>query len=206
VSLSNYSELQTEIANFLNRDDLTSQIPTFIRLAEARMNRDLRHWRMERRSTNSVDTQYTGLPSDFIGPIRITLDTSATKVLDVAGTQEISTLRANASNTKGTPAYYALIDGSLEVFPSPDKAYTMEMLYYGTITPLSTTSTTNWVITNYPDLYLYSTLLQSAPYLMEDERIQVWASFYASAVETLNQENETAKFGGSGSRMKIRSY
>ena len=127
-------------------------------------------------------------------------------VMIVAGTQEISTLRANASNTKGTPAYYALIDGSLEVFPSPDKAYTMEMLYYGTITPLSTTSTTNWVITNYPDLYLYSTLLQSAPYLMEDERIQVWASFYASAVETLNQENETAKFGGSGSRMKIRSY
>ena len=36
MSLTNFTELKTEIANFLNRDDLTNVIPTFIRLAEAK--------------------------------------------------------------------------------------------------------------------------------------------------------------------------
>lgn len=206
MTLSNYTELTTEIANFLNRDDLTAAIPSFIRLAEAKMNRDARHWRMEKRSTAVLDTQYTALPNDFVSPIRLTLNTAATKVLELAGTNEISKLRADASNAGGEPSYYALIDGALEAFPSPDASYTLELLYYGSIDGLNPGNPTNWVLTYYPDVYLYGTLLHSAPYLMDDNRIQVWGAYYASAIESLNQENETAKTGGSGRRMHIRSY
>lgn len=206
MTLSNYTELTTEIANFLNRDDLTSVIPTFVRLAEAKMNRDIRHWRMETRKTALLDTQFTALPLDFLSPVRMTLNTAETKVLELAGTNEISKLRAEAGNATGVPAYYAMIDGSVEVFPSPDADYTIEMLYYEAIEGLSNSITTNWILTYYPDVYLYASLLQSAPYLMEDNRIPVWGAYYTSALETLNQENELAKTGGSGRRMKIRSY
>ena len=206
MTLSNYTELTTEIANFLNRDDLTSVIPTFVRLAEAKMNRDIRHWRMEARKTALLDTQFTALPLDFLSPVRMTLNTAETKVLELAGTNEISKLRAEAGNATGVPAYYAMIDGSVEVFPSPDADYTIEMLYYEAIEGLSNSITTNWILTYYPDVYLYASLLQSAPYLMEDNRIPVWGAYYTSALETLNQENELAKTGGSGRRMKIRSY
>ena len=206
MSLSNFTELKTEIANFLNRDDLTNVIPTFIRLAEAKMNRDIRHWRMETRKTALLDNQFTTLPIDFLSPVRMTLNTAETKVLELAGTNEISKLRAEAGNAAGEPAYYAMIDGSIEVFPSPDADYTIEMLYYEAIEGLSNSITTNWILTYYPDVYLYASLLQSAPYLMEDNRIPVWGAYYTSALETLNQENELAKTGGSGRRMKIRSY
>lgn len=206
MSISTYTELQTEIANFLNRDDLTTAIPSFIRLAEAKMNRDIRHWRMEKRATANLDTQYTALPNDFVAPIRFTLNTSTTKVLELAGTNEISKLREDAGNTLGEPSYYALIDGAIEAFPSPDTSYTLEFLYYGSIDALNSGNPTNWVLTNYPDVYLYGTLLHSAPYLMDDARIQVWGAYYASSIESLNQENETAKTGGSGRRMHIRSY
>ena len=206
MTLANFTELQTEIANFLNRDDLTTVIPTFIRLAEARMNRDIRHWRMEKRVTATLDTQFTSLPSDFIAPIRLTLNTADTKILELAGNNEIGGFRSETLNSSGEPSYYAIVDGAIEVFPTPSAAYNLELLYYGSIDGLNSSNATNWVITYYPDLYLYSTLLQSAPYLMEDERVGVWASYYASAVETLNNENELAKHGGSGRRMKIRSY
>ena len=206
MSLSNFTELKTEIANFLNRDDLTNVIPTFIRLAEAKMNRDIRHWRMETRKTALLDNQFTALPIDFLSPVRMTLNTAETKVLELAGINEISKLRAEAGNATGEPAYYAMIDGSIEVFPSPDADYTIEMLYYEAIEGLSNSITTNWILTYYPDVYLYASLLQSAPYLMEDNRIPVWGAYYTSALETLNQENELAKTGGSGRRMKIRSY
>ena len=206
MSISTYTELQTEIANFLNRDDLTAAIPTFIRLAEAKMNRDLRHWRMEKRSTANLDTQFTALPVDFIAPIRLHLNTSATKVLELAGINEISKLRADASNTLGEPSFYALSDGAIEAFPTPDGSYNLEILYYGALDALNSGNPTNWVLTNYPDVYLYGTLLHSAPYLMDDARIQVWGAYYASSIESVNQENELAKTGGTGRRMHIRSY
>ena len=62
MALSNYNDLKASIADFLNRDDLTSVIPDFISLAEAQLNREIRHWRMEDRSIATIDSQYTALP------------------------------------------------------------------------------------------------------------------------------------------------
>ena len=75
MALSTYDELKASIADFLNRDDLTSVIPDFIKLAETGMNREVRHWRMEKRATAQLDSQYTALPSDFLEPIRMSLNT-----------------------------------------------------------------------------------------------------------------------------------
>ena len=58
MSIINYTDLQSQIADFLNRDDLVGD-PDFITLAEADMNRRLRHWRMETRSRALLDTRYT---------------------------------------------------------------------------------------------------------------------------------------------------
>jgi hypothetical protein len=55
MAISTYSELQSSMADFLNRSDLTSVIPTFIALGEARMNRDIRHWQMENRASTTID-------------------------------------------------------------------------------------------------------------------------------------------------------
>ena len=43
MAITTYAELKTAIANWLNREDLTSVIPDFISLAEADFNRKLRH-------------------------------------------------------------------------------------------------------------------------------------------------------------------
>ncbi|MGA0985124.1 MAG: phage adaptor protein, partial [Burkholderiaceae bacterium] len=61
MTIANYSQLKTAVADFLNRDDLTSVVPTFISLAEADMQRKVRHWRMETRSTAQLDTQYSAI-------------------------------------------------------------------------------------------------------------------------------------------------
>ena len=79
MALTNYNELKTSIADFLNRDDLTNIIPDFITFAETNINRDIRHWRMEKRANAVLDTQYTALPTDFIEPIRLTINTANTK-------------------------------------------------------------------------------------------------------------------------------
>jgi hypothetical protein len=70
MSITTYTELKAAIADFLLRSDLTAVIPTFISLAEADMNRKMRHWRMEGRSTAQLDTQYSVMPADFLEAIR----------------------------------------------------------------------------------------------------------------------------------------
>jgi len=59
VTITTYAELQSSIAGFLNRDDLTAEIKTFIALGEAELRRDVRHWRQEKRSTAEIDTVFS---------------------------------------------------------------------------------------------------------------------------------------------------
>ena len=91
MAITNYTNLQTAIADFLNRDDLTSVIPTFIQLAEAQFSRELRHWRQQRRVTTTVDQKYENLPSDFIEAVHLYIDTAnGEKTLEFASMAEIS--------------------------------------------------------------------------------------------------------------------
>lgn len=206
MALTTYDELKASIADFLNRDDLTSQIPDFITLAETQLNRDARHWRMEDRVIATVDSQYTALPLNFAEPIRITIPANESHILELMGPMEIAKLRQDNSDTKGRPQFYAITDQAFEVFPTPDADYVLELVYYETIPHMSSSLQSNWVLQYYPDAILYGSLLHSAPYLQEDQRVQVWGALYQSAVSAINLEGERARSSGSGRRIKIRSY
>lgn len=206
MAITTYAELQTAIANFLDRSDLTSIIPTFIDLCEADMSRKIRHWRMEQRSTAELDTQYSALPADFLEPIRLSITGGSTYTLEMESQAQMSNRRMQNLDTGGRPRFYAMTDGKIEVYPSPDATYELEMVYHAKIPALADDATSNWVLSYHPDAYLYGALIHSAPYLVEDTRTQIWSALYQSAVDGINIDNEKAKFGGSGHRMKIRSY
>lgn len=187
----NYTDLQTNIAAFLNRDDLAATIPTFITLAEAQMARDIRHWRMEKRKTATFDEGLELLPDDWVETIRLTM---GEKPMELASREEIA--RWKRREDTGRPRFFAHIAGKLEVYPTPDAAYDGELLYMARIPALSPDNLTNWLLTEAPDAYLYGSLIQSAPYLVEDERAMVWGSLYAAAVQNLNTSSERARFSG----------
>ena len=206
MPITTYSELQTVIADFLDRDDQTERIKTFIDLAEVNMGRLVRHWRMERRSTAILDTQYSALPTDFLEPIRLQVQANPPHALELVGQGELMSRREITSDTQGKPRYYAITDGSIEAFPTPDANYTLEMVYYGRIPALTTSNTSNWVLQYHADAYLYGALIHSAPFLGEDARMATWAALYQSAIDAINMESDKAKSSGSGRRLTIRSY
>ena len=206
MPITTYTELKTNIADFLNRDDLTSVSSTFVSLAEADLNRQIRHWRQEKRSTAEIDTQYSAIPADMLEVIRFYITSGDTRPLELISQAEMLDRKFRNLNTSGQPAYYAVTAGELEVYPVPDGTYTSELYYFGKTPALSDSNTSNWILEHYPDAYLYGSLIHSAPYLKDDARIQVWAALYQSAIDSINQASEKAKFGGSGRRMKIRAY
>lgn len=206
MSITTYTELKSAIADWLLRDDLTAVIPQFIALAEADMNRTIRHWRMEKRATTDLDSRYSALPFDFLAPIRISISGTHFIELEPAGQAEMLAMRQGNDNVAGQPRYYAIMAGEIEVFPTPAGNYTLEMAYYSRTDALSDGNPANWLLTYHPDIYLYGALMQSAPYLKDDERIGIWKGLHDQGVAALAMETDKAKFGGSGLRLKIRSY
>lgn len=203
MAISNYSELKTAVADFLNRADLTSVIPTFISLAEADFNRKIRHRKMLTRSTATLDTHFTALPGDFLEAYNVQLNTTPVRPMEYITPEYADELRQGRFSASGQPRYYTLIGDTLEAIPVPDASYTVELTYYTSLTALSDASTTNWLLTSHPDLYLYASLAASAPYLKEDERLPMWVQWKDRMIEDLNDQSERSEV--SGSVLKIRA-
>jgi len=205
MALTNYTGLKASIADFLNRDDLTSVIPDFVALAEAQINRDVRHWRMEARSSGQQDPtdEYMQIPADWVETIRLHLTGNGTSVVNLVSRDAMADKRAGAENASGTPRMYTHANGQFQLFPTPDATTNFELLYYQKI-PSLITNTNNWLLLEAPDVYLYGALLHSAPYLAEDARLAVWAQLYSAAIQRLNQTSEDAMFSGSGLTLKVR--
>lgn len=199
MPLSTYAELQAGVASFLNRDDLTATIPTFIALAEAQMQRDVRHWRMENRATAPIDGRYCALPGDWVETKRLALADGTE--LRLVSTATMAMVRSR--DDSGTePRFYAHVAGEIEVYPSPGEATTLEIVYVSRIAALTDEAPTNWLLAEAPDAYLYGALMATAPYLSDDARISVWASLYAAAVAALNARGEAAQWSGRGLVMR----
>jgi hypothetical protein len=204
MALNNYSELKTTIADFLNRDDLTSVIPTFIVLAEAQMNRDLRHWKMEQRATGTLSNEYSLLPSDWLETIQVHVTGDGTYPVQLASRDSIADRRSANNDASGRPRYYSHADSSIELYPSPDADYVIELLYYQKLDSLGDSSPSNWLLIEAPDVYLYASLIHSSPYLQEDARASTWAQLYGAAVQKLNDASDKSRMSGSGLTMKVR--
>jgi len=205
MALSNYTGLKASIADFLNRDDLTSVIPDFITLAEAQINRDIRHFKMEARSSGqqSSGDEYMQVPSDWIETIRLHLTGSGTTVVNLVSRDAMADKRAANENATGTPRMYTHADGQFQLYPTPSVDTDFELLYYQKVPSLSSNSD-NWLLLEAPDVYLYGALLHSAPYLAEDQRVAVWAQMYSAAVARLNEYSDQARYSGSGLTLKVR--
>lgn len=205
MAISNYAELQASVADFLNRDDLTAIIPTFITLAEAVMSRQFRAPEMVKRATVTVDSEYEDRPADWLETIRYQINTNPITVLEFV-TPEEAIIQKTKYSAPNTPMFFSTVGTQFQHVPAPDTAYTAELMYYSRIPALSNTNTTNWLLTANPDIYLYATLVQTAPYLKEDERITVWAGLYDRLAEDLRIANERAKTGSSRLVTRTRTF
>lgn len=205
MAITTYAELKTAIGDWLNRDDLDSVIPNFISLAEAQFNRSIRHRKMVTRSDATLDTPYFAVPSDWLQTIRFQLNTNpVTPLLFVTPEQALEESMVYSAGRQ--PLFYTTIGQQFQVVPTPDTSYGAELLYYAKIPALSDSATTNWLLTESPDLYLYGALIQSAPYLKEDERINVWAGLYQRLFDDMMLADERARIGSSKLKTRIRTF
>ena len=201
MAISNYGELKTAVANWMDRDDLTARIPEFIALAEARFNRVLRIRAMESKQTASTvaGQQNLALPTNYIQMRNVQMNTSPVTPMQYV-TPEIFD-RLYGGSATGTPKFYSIIANELQLGPTPDTVQTIEMLFYKKFDPLSADGDTNWVLTNAPDVYLYGALLEAEPFIMNDSRVQLWATAFQTAIGDIQEQDNKDRHSGSALRV-----
>jgi hypothetical protein len=201
MAISTYNELKTAVANWLDRDDLTDRIPEFIALAEARMNRVLRLRMMESKYTASTvaSQRNYALPTGYIQMRNFQINTSPVTPLQYVSPEIYD--RLWGGSTGGTPQFYTIITNEIQLGPIPGSVLTLEMLFYKKITALSGTNTTEQMLTDNPDIYLYGALLEAEPFIMNDERVGLWAKGFQQAVADLQEQDNKDRHSGSALRV-----
>lgn len=196
MALTTYTELKSSIADWLNRSDLTTVIPDFISLAEAQIERTLRTRQMIIRANASFDAQYGAVPADF-------LEVKSLKLTSTNPITPMTYLNIDALDNEiakytasGRPKFFGVVGDQFRIVPTPDANYTTELIYYAKLTKLSSSVASNWLLTANPDIYLYGALLQAAPYLQDDARIQTWATLYERALNDAQTADDRASSSG----------
>lgn len=189
-----YSDLQTSIANWLKRSDLTSHIPDFIALCEAKFNRELRISAMENRVTTTLDEEYEDLPTDFAEMRSLQITGVYGRPLQYMPPED---LRRRFPDGLGTPTNYTIIGDTIQFGPAPNGSFPLEMVYYAKFEPLSNDEPTNWMLENAPDVYLFGSLLEASPFIKNDERIPVWEAKYMQALQSVRNEDVRKRHSGS---------
>jgi len=205
MAISTKAELHTAVANWLNRSDLTSRIPEFISLVEAGFNRNLRTREMLIRSTASTTSQYVSLPTDYLEMLNIELtSTTPPKRLVYITSDRSDDYRERQNNKTGIPDYYTIEGTSIQLLPTPSESVTVQLNYYQDIPALSglADSGNNWLLTNHPDIYLYGTLMQASPYVMDPQSAGQWGGLLDRAMQELQLSDEKSRYSGGTLNMR----
>ena len=110
----------------------------------------------------------------------------------------------NAGVGSGSPGYYTIVGSKIYLGKRPDAANVLELGFFKRPTALSSSNTSNDILTYFPDLYLYASLAESEPFLMNDERLPVWAGLYKEGVNSANNSASQGRTSGSPLNMSAR--
>jgi hypothetical protein len=179
----NYTTLQSTIADWLHRTDLTAQIPLFIELAEERINRNLRVRQMETVLAATTITDNLITPADDIVDVKL-LWPSGFPNSEIKP-QSLSTVLA--SDTLATATLYAWQGLDLRFNGSGD----VEGVLYARVPSIADNDTT-WLGDSYPSLYLYGALMQAAIFTRDDPA--TWQALFDQTVADING-NDQRRFG-----------
>jgi len=187
--IDSYATLQTTVADYLARSDLTAYVPNFIQNAENKLYRSLNLRNEETALNVSISSGVATVPTDFKALRLAYYDGSPVHLLQWVSLDELYRdypVRSGAD----TPKVIAR-EGSNFIFGPFPADGTLKGIYYAKQDPLRTA--TSWYITNAPEVLLYGALLEAAPFIKDDSRLIVWKSLFDEAVETLRREDANSQ-------------
>lgn len=185
MSISTYSNLKDAVASWMKRSDLTDRIPDFIRLAEIRLKSvvDLRVLETTADLSTTASSATIALPTDFKSPI-------ALWIADINPQEQLNQLLPQSmpyNTTPNRPQYWCIDDHTIRFQCPANNVYPIKFRY-SQLFALSDTNTTNYVLSDFPDVYLFGALFEAADYVMDDQLAAKWNAKFLDAVQRCNNQ------------------
>lgn len=187
----NYTQLVQAIQDYTENDETTfvSQIPTFVKQAEERINRAVQIPDLRRNQTGNLtaSNRFLAQPSDFLSVFSLA-------VIDGNGDYEfllpkdVNFIREAypSVSTTGKPQYYGIFDDEAFILaPTPDDSYTVQLHYYYD-PPSIVDAGTSWLGDNAETALLYGSLIEAYTFMKgEGDLINLYTARYNEAIAQL---------------------
>lgn len=184
--INDYSTLKAAVADWLKRSDLDSVIPTFIQLAETRVNRTVR--------THQMLVQVEGVITGSLSLPANLLQIHSFRVKEMGQWVEIPPMPPEALAEMFTAGgVFGYVVGPDDTLDQTGVEY--QLSYYEEVRPLSDQDPQNWLILRQPGLYLYGALIEAYPFLKDDERMAIWQAQYQKIVDEMRISDDYARYG-----------
>lgn len=197
MTIANYTDLQNAVMNWLDRSDLSSFVPDFITMSEAYYNRNLRARQMMTQVALTTTLGQTVLPTDFAGAASVWL-TGTNSHLDPIDPEGFYEKYGDGAG--GTPQAYSIAGSAILVGPVSDTT-ALTMLYYARIPALSVSNPTNWLLTDYPDLYLFGSLAEAELFNVDSPNAGIWKARRDDTVIDVNM-SDNFRFRGNSPQVR----
>lgn len=216
AQVTTYTTLATAVQSYLSRTDVgvaSGNLDYLIQEVEEEANSRLRVRRMLTSVTPTVSAAgVVTLPSDFGGWKRFQVRDGSREwdlnLLSAEETTDIWTLYGSA----GIPKALITTGSTSQILPFTNGAYTFAGLYFGRIAQLTSGAPTNWLIANFPMVYLYGCLAAAKGLIGDDARMPIWIDRFNRAMKHVQMEDakdldarsnntmspDTSLFGGAG--------
>ena len=196
-----WADLKTSLANWLDRSDLsTTEIPEAIALFERRAQRTVFGPEREIAADLTIDSEEESLPADLWALKAIHLDTDPKTVLEVMPLADLR--NTYSANTTGKPQNYAIRGEKIVFGPAPDATYTAKLSYTQTIPALGASQSTNWLLTDHPDVYLEGSLAELYTLLRDTEGAALFEAKARASIEEINASSRRRTQGSAPIRIR----
>jgi hypothetical protein len=192
MAMSDYAQLQDAIKGWLwDREDLSGRVPEFIAMAEADFNDELRVAQMEVSVPITLTNGIGPLPTDYVAWRRVLTQDMPVRVLEWA---DPAWAEDHYYAMAPQPSWHFTVTGN-QIKTYPTSVPNLTLLYYQRIPPLSSSNLTNWLLARKPQAYLYGSLVHAAPFLDDDDRMQVYAAMRKVALDSLRLTDTVGRYG-----------
>lgn len=193
-----YATLKTEVASFFNRNDLTSDIDSFIDLCEAEMQRELKILEFETTGTVTVTNGTGTLPTGFLGARHVSWEASPERPLTYVTPDKLETVNAMDPSYVN---YYTITGSSIKT--ANDSSGALNLTYMARFTPLSDSNTTNAIITNHPGAYTFGTLKYAAIWAKDAEAAMGYDSMFKGEIASIIRDDRERKYAGASLAVRL---
>lgn len=211
MAITNYGELKTAIADWLDRSDLTDRIPDFVSFASTRIHygssqgtmmlQPIRVRAMEVEADLTPVAGRVTLPNDFLEARRVLFLSDPAQVIELLAPELF--WRMDAGLSTGRPGRATIEGGDLILSPAPDTSNDIQLTYFTKFDAFVADSDTNWLLQNAPDVYLFAALVEASIYTRDRAAADEYLIRYASSAIALTRQDDAARSSGTTWSTKI---